>query len=66
MTRPSEHLIAVLKPCPFCGSPDLELSNLCDPDDYFVSCNGCEVQQIANYTREEAIQRWNERAKGEK
>lgn len=50
-----------LLPCPFCGSTNLELSNLSEPDDYFVSCSNCEIQQIANYKREEAIRRWNKR-----
>jgi|SRR5882724_10344969 len=51
-----------LLPCPFCGSQDLMLDSLGDSDDWFVSCNGCEIQQIANYTREIAIERWNKRA----
>lgn len=53
-----------LLPCPFCGSADLKLENLVDDDDYFVSCNSCEIQQIANYTRSEAVHRWNQRADG--
>ena len=52
-----------LLPCPFCGSADLELDNLVDEDDYFVSCRKCHVQQIANYTANEAVNRWNQRAK---
>lgn len=51
----------LLLPCPFCGSENLELLNLVDQDDYFVACVGCRVQQIANYTRAEAIRRWNRR-----
>lgn len=54
----------VLLPCPFCGSADLKIENLVDRDDYFVSCNGCQIQQIANYTRREAVRRWNRRAGG--
>jgi Lar family restriction alleviation protein len=53
-----------LLPCPFCGSTDLVLNNLLDDDDYFVSCNGCEIQQIANYTKDESIRRWNLRVGG--
>ena len=51
-----------LKPCPFCGSVDLELDNLTDHDTFFVSCNECDVQQIASYTKSVAIRRWNRRA----
>jgi Lar family restriction alleviation protein len=51
-----------LLPCPFCGSTNLTLDNLGEGDDWFVSCNNCEIQQIANYTKETAVQRWNTRA----
>lgn len=49
-----------LKPCPFCGSSP-ELDHLSEPDDFFVSCPKCEIQQIANYSPIEAVRRWNER-----
>jgi Lar family restriction alleviation protein len=52
-----------LLPCPFCGSTDLTLDNLTDVDDFCVECDGCQIQQIANYTRDEAIRRWNRRVK---
>lgn len=50
-----------LKPCPFCGSADLTLDNLGQQNDWFVSCNICEIQQIANYTRHSAVALWNRR-----
>lgn len=50
-----------LKPCPFCGSSDVVLQNLTDEDDNYVSCNSCEVQQIATHTRDMAIKAWNRR-----
>jgi|SRR5208282_134493 len=53
--------IPALLPCPFCGSTRLTLENLGEGDDWFVSCQGCEVQQIANYSKEEAMERWNRR-----
>lgn len=52
-----------LRPCPFCGSVDLVIDHLVDDHDWFVSCNGCEIQQIANYTEVQAIERWNRRIK---
>ena len=53
----------VLKPCPFCGCDKLELSKLVDDDEWFVSCTQCAVQQIADHTRERAIDKWNTRIK---
>jgi Lar family restriction alleviation protein len=51
-----------LKPCPFCGSEDVTLENLFCIDDWYVSCNKCDIQQIAKYKKDEAILRWNQRA----
>lgn len=52
-----------LKPCPFCGSTDLTLDNLADPKHgWYVNCNICEIQQIANYTEGQAVALWNRRA----
>ena len=53
-----------LKPCPFCGSNDLTLDNLADPKHgWYVNCNICEIQQIANYTEAQAVALWNRRTK---
>jgi len=49
-----------LLPCPFCGNTIPELGNIVDEDDYGVECE-CGIQQICNYTRGEAIRRWNRR-----
>lgn len=49
-----------LKPCPFCGSAPI-LDCLTDDDEYFVHCEGCNIQQIANHTRAEAVEEWNRR-----
>lgn len=54
--------IEELLPCPFCGGEAL-VDNLIDDDDYSVRCLSCEIQQIANYTRPQAIRRWNRRVK---
>lgn len=50
-----------LRPCPFCGSEDLNLDNLGQRNDWFVNCNICEIQQIANYTEAQAVALWNRR-----
>jgi Lar family restriction alleviation protein len=47
-------------PCPFCGST-AKLDHLVGADDYFVSCTGCEIQQIAKYNDYDAIYEWNRR-----
>lgn len=60
-THAKEKLSQQLLPCPFCGS-DVKLDNLVAADDFFVSCGKCEVQQIANYSPEAAIARWNKRS----
>lgn len=51
-----------LNPCPFCGSTHLELCNLVDERDFYVHCEDCGVQQIADHTEAEAILLWNKRA----
>ena len=35
--------LSELKPCPFCGSDDLEVWNTHTPS-YVVECHGCEAQ----------------------
>lgn len=51
-----------LKSCPFCGGKPL-LDHLGDNARYgfYVHCDDCETQQIANYTSDDAIKRWNRR-----
>lgn len=60
---PAKNLAAEhdLRPCPYCGSEDLTLDNLGAGNDWFVNCNICEIQQIANYTRPAAVALWNRR-----
>ncbi len=50
-----------LKPCPFCGNAEPILDCLTDDDEYFVHCPSCDIQQIANHTRDDAISEWNRR-----
>jgi len=47
-----------LKPCPFCGSTDVELF----VPQYCVTCNGCGVHTSVCETRGDAISEWNRRA----
>ena len=50
-----------LKACPLCGAV-AEVEDLGDPDDFFVACTGCGLQQIAKYSRAGAVEAWNRRA----
>ncbi len=45
-----------LKPCPFCGSDDVELHG-----DAWVTCEDCGAETIYCETPEEAIGHWNKR-----
>lgn len=55
-----------LKPCPFCGSKDIELSaeEYHDKDVfYIVSCNNCGAQIEGSGRGKEAAEAWNTRCK---
>ena len=52
-----------LKPCPFCGSTNVQLR----PTDsnyvyYHVQCNNCMAQGGARIWEEDAVAAWNQRA----
>lgn len=49
-----------LKPCPFCGGA-AQLNNTVDENDFYVSCDVCEIQQVGEHTMEEAVRLWNTR-----
>ena len=54
-----------LKPCPFCGSNDVEcfeISIEIAPGKYGVGCNHCGISVTRIKSREEAVERWNRRA----
>lgn len=52
-----------LKPCPFCGSEDVEYTNFGKGFDmWLIQCDECEAMFPLLNSREEAIQRWNKRA----
>lgn len=57
-----------LKPCPFCGSKDVEVTAFL-PFGYpgiskVVTCDNCGCQGPLSSTETEAIEKWNDR-KGE-
>ena len=55
-----------LKPCPICGS---EVNMIKEGDgEYTVVCHGCQVLMIADdvSSKNEAIERWNNRVNGPK
>lgn len=57
-----------LKPCPFCGSNEINKTDLAIRDDdgevchYLCICPDCTVMQIPCDTKTEAIAAWNTRA----
>ena len=58
-----------LKPCPFCGNPNLLVDKgILENDElgnYFVCCNKCHVTGPAGYTAQEAVEAWNRRVNAE-
>lgn len=55
-----------LKPCPFCGSKDIESYQLTPgwTDPYWrIGCPNCGCWfEVANWTEQDAIEAWNTRA----
>ena len=53
-----------LKPCPFCGSENIDLASYAKKNDmWFVQCDGCFATFPMFDTKTEAMQSWNRRAK---
>lgn len=51
-----------LKPCPFCGGkPLIHHLGGDSKTGFYISCDECEVQQIAIHTVEGATIKWNKR-----
>ena len=48
-----------LKPCPFCGSKILNVTNAMG--EWWVDCKGCAASTIMASTEEKAIEAWNRR-----
>jgi Lar family restriction alleviation protein len=55
--RKSEMSKFKLKPCPFCGSTNIEHSKIW----IFIACNNCKAQ-ISRPSEKEAVEAWNRRA----
>ena len=52
----------VLKPCPFCGSKDVESVYRFEKGDHFIiACQECGARSSPCITEHEAIQMWNMR-----
>lgn len=51
-----------LKPCPFCGSDDLEIYHEVVGCHYYVTCRDCGSSGAIYYTPEQAAHAWNRRA----
>lgn len=55
----------ILKPCPFCGSEELDIT-MNDNDMFYVVCLGCGSCGRDEKKVEKAIASWNRREVGEK
>ena len=53
-----------LKPCPFCGSKDLDVTNITgEGEENWIECNQCACMgTYRRQTKEEAISLWNTRS----
>lgn len=51
-----------LKPCPFCGSIDIELYELSEDGNAYARCLGCGAEGSVQGTLYNAIDSWNRRA----
>ena len=49
-----------LKPCPFCGSSNIEIVEWI-PSTYSVQCLNCEARTSREYSKTLSIERWNTR-----
>ena len=53
------------KPCPFCGSTDLDVCSIIMVDAYRVRCGNCIAEGPAADTPRDAVEKWNARTKGD-
>ena len=57
-----------LRPCPFCGSEDVEINSVTigERESSYIFCNGCGAYvefEFSDHGWEETIELWNRRAK---
>ena len=53
-------MVNELKPCPFCGSENIEITSYC-ADLVFIQCDGCGATFPHFDSEKEAIKAWNGR-----
>lgn len=53
-----------LKPCPFCGSKEVESGRGVDITKWFVCCHICQTDGPVSHTEEQAANSWNIRIEG--
>lgn len=50
-----------LEPCPFCGSDEVNITEDCTGDGYYVHCERCDAKSSMCYRKENAVNAWNRR-----
>lgn len=55
-----------LKPCPFCGSENIEIVRSPITERFIATCNSCAVSSRYFNDEDEAIEGWNRRAEESK
>lgn len=58
--------MAELKPCPFCGSKDIKLTDRIEknsPKTFYVWCLGCGTEGPFGLSPKSALDAWNKRSK---
>lgn len=51
-----------LKPCPFCGSFDIEATKIDDTGEWYLECGDCGIEQPLYKNFADAVNAWNRRA----
>lgn len=50
-----------LKPCPFCGSSDIEINLGYEEAYYQIDCESCDLRAFFFDEKKESIKKWNTR-----